>query len=369
LVDGQDWKTAAHLLAQQGRLILRLGYSEALRSAHRHLATMLPRGTARVRVLESEARLLRAHSDYAEAIVSLRRAVSDSSEDPRSQCENLLGLVDLHLRRRDLDQVQGDNRLAQERYEAAFNSAHRARSTELALESIAAWSSLEERQTGEGTIRLASEALPEARQANRPDLVFNLLLVRARAYIRNGRQQLAESDLKEIRADAEALGYVNQLAHALSGLATIAGSAERWREAIGYAEQVNSIAERVGNDLLLGHTLGQLCALETRLAQKEKNEALVESAIQHGQMGVEVLGRVAPSDSLGLTHSYLAEAFVQIENTPKAVAHYRQAMAIATQLKLTWLRDTLVSELGKQLLRLDPGLNLQDGATATATVG
>jgi DNA-binding MarR family transcriptional regulator len=398
LVDGQDWKTAAHLLAQQGRLILRLGYSEALRSAHRHLATMLPRGTARVRVLESESRLLRAHSDYSEAIVSLRRAVADSADDPRSQCENLLGLVDLHLRRRDLDQArtdfevarkigpmtrrlgayfdltegrlaeaQSNNRLAQERYEAAFNAAHRARSTELALESIAAWSSLEERQTGEGTIRLVAEALPEARQANRPDLVFNLLLVRARAYIRTGKQQLAETDLREIRADAEALGYVNQLAHALSGLATIAGSAERWREAIGYAEQVNSIAERVGNDLLLGHTLGQLCALETRLALKENNESLIDSAIQHGQMGVEVLGRIAPTDSLGLTHSYLSEAFVRTRNGAKAVEHYRLAMTVATQLDLAWLRDILTNDVYNQIRNLDPKLVLDQSAPASAT--
>jgi len=398
LVEGQAWRGAAQLLAQQERVVLRLGYSETLRNAFRHLATVLPRGTSRVRVLEAEASLLRAHSDYSEAIVSLRRAVSDSVDDPRSECENLLAIVELHIRLRDLDQArrdlaaarkigpisrrlqayfaltegrlaetEGDNRSAQEKYELAFETARRTRNTDLALESIAAWSRLEERQTGpEEALRLVSAALPEARQANRLDVVFNLLLVRARAYVRMGQDQLAEADLRLIRVDAEALGYVNQLAHALSGLAAIAGTEKRWPEAINYAKQASSIAERLGNDLVLGHTLGVLCSVEFRQAMSGGAAELLDDALQHGNMSVEVLGRIAPTDSLALAHAYLAELFAYRKDGPKAIDHYQVALGIANKLEMGWLRDMLVTELGDQIRELATDLPMTASAEATS---
>lgn len=381
LVDGQAWKVAAQLLAKQERVILRLGYSEALRSALRHLSTILPRGSARVRALQAEASLLRAHSDYSESIVSLRRAVADSSDDSRTECENLLAIVELQLRLRDIDQArkdfaaarqigpisrrlvayfaltegrlaeaQGDNKLAQEKYEVAFESARRSRNTDLALESIAAWSRLEERQTGpEVALRLVAAALPEARKANRIDVVFNLLLVRARAYVRLGEDGLAEADLRLIRSDAEALGYVNQLAHAFSGLAAIAVTEGRLPEGINYAKQATAIAERLGNDLVLGHTLGILCSTEYRQAFQGGAPELIDEAIAHGTMSVEVLSRIPPTDSLALAHSYLAEAYAYRKDRAKAVGHYQSALAVANRLDMAWLRDLIVSSLGETI--------------------
>lgn len=383
LVDGQSWRGAAQLLEAQERAVLRLGYSETLRNALRHLASVLPRGPSRVRVLGSEASLLRAHSDYSEAIVSLRRAVSDSADEPRSACESLLAIVDLQLRLRDLDQAKkdfasaqkigalsrrlqayfaltegrmaeadGDNRAAQERYETAFEGARRTRNSDLALESIAAWSRLEERTGPQAALRLVAAALPEARLANRQDIVFNLLLVRARAYVRTGQGELAEADLAQIRADAEPLGYVNQLAHALSGLAAIAGTDERWREAINLAKQAISLAERLGNDLVLGHTLGMLCAFETHLAQSGGGDDLLDEALRHGRTSVETLSRIPPTDSLALAHSYLSELFIYRKDGANALEHYHQALEIADRLGIGWLRDAFVSEVGERVKEL-----------------
>jgi len=399
LVDGDSWKPAAQLLAQQERIVLRLGYSDTLRNAFRHLAAVLPTGPSRVRVLVAEATLLRAHSDYSEAIASLRRAVAESAEDPRTACECLLSIVELHVRLRDLDQAErdmaaarrigaisrrlqsyfaltegrmseakGNNRLAQERYEAAFELARRFKHMDLALESIAAWSRLEERQTGpDVALRLVTAALPEARGANRLDIVFNLLLVRARAYVRTGQEALAENDLKLIRAEAEALGYVNQLAHALSGLAAIAGSRGQWSEALGYATQASALAERLGNDMVLGHTLGLRCSTELRQAIEGENRSLAEDAIRHGRMSVEVLSRIAPTDSLVLSHGYLAEAYAFCHDQANAVAHYQVAVDLADKLEMTWLRDALTTDVGEKIRALPVGEGSLDRAEATSS--
>src|SRR5271157_3053106 len=52
LVEGEFWKPATQLLAQQETTLLRLGFSEPLRSALRHLSNVLPRGQMRVHVLQ-----------------------------------------------------------------------------------------------------------------------------------------------------------------------------------------------------------------------------------------------------------------------------------------------------------------------------
>ncbi|MGI0071492.1 MAG: AAA family ATPase, partial [Thermoplasmata archaeon] len=98
LVEGESWKPASQVLIQQERTLLGLGFSEALRLALRHLATALPRGMPKVRVLNAEAALLRHHSDYADAISALRRAISESNDDPKVTCESLLSIVDLRIR-------------------------------------------------------------------------------------------------------------------------------------------------------------------------------------------------------------------------------------------------------------------------------
>ncbi len=215
-------------------------------------------------------------------------------------------------------------------------------------------------------LRLVSAALPEARQANRQDIVFNLLLVRARAYVRTGQVELAERDLTQIRADAEALGYVNQLAHALSGLAAIAGTERRWREAITYSKQANALAERLGNDLVLGHTLGLLCAFESQLAQSGGGSELAEEALRHGTMSVEVLSRIPPCDSLALAHSYLTELLIYRGDTEGAGAHYASAIRIAESLEMNWLRDVFVAELGEKVRQMNGTATAPPRAEANA---
>ena len=96
------------------------------------------------------------------------------------------------------------------------------------------------------------------------DIVFNLLQVRARAYADTGRGDLAEIELNTIRSEAEALGYLTQLTYTLSGLAAVAVEGGRWAEASAYARQASALAERLGNDLVLGHTLATLCSSEFR---------------------------------------------------------------------------------------------------------
>jgi DNA-binding MarR family transcriptional regulator/tetratricopeptide (TPR) repeat protein len=378
LVDGEAWKVAAQLLVQQERVVLRLGYSETLRNALRHLATVLPRGQTKVRVLMVEAALLRHHSDYSEAVLSLRRAISEGQSDPKLECECHLSMVELFVRMRELEQARnefaeakkigpqsrrlsayfalteariaeatGDNRTARKGFQGAFELARRYKVTDLALESIAAWSRLAEIQSGPDVgLPIIAEALPEARKAGRMDIVFNLLLVRSRAYTEAGRRDLAESEMKAIRSEAESLGYLNQLAYTLSGLASMAVEGSRWGEAIGYAKQAGALAERLGNDLVLGHTLSVLCDAEYRQVFFGGDRALLNEAVAHGERGVEVLGRLPPSDSLVLAHGYLAEVYAFRTEPEPAMSHYQTALALADQLELTWLKERVIQEVG-----------------------
>jgi DNA-binding MarR family transcriptional regulator/tetratricopeptide (TPR) repeat protein len=223
LVSAEEWRPAGQLLIQQERVILRLGYSETLRNSLRHLASVLPRGQSKVRVLMIEASLLRAHSDYNDALQSLRRAITEAAGEPKTTAECGLLAVELLLRMQQVDVAKheletaktigpvtrrlhaffelSEGRLeessgapfrAQSHYQEAFELARRTRNIDLELESIAAWSRVVELQSGHDVaLKLISEALPEARQAGRLDIVLNLLLARARAYAMTGREELA----------------------------------------------------------------------------------------------------------------------------------------------------------------------------------
>jgi tetratricopeptide (TPR) repeat protein/DNA-binding MarR family transcriptional regulator len=381
LVEGEAWKNAGNLLAQQERMILRLGYSDTLRNALRHLVTSLPRGQLKVRVLVVEAALLRLHSDYSEAIITLRRAAAESNDDPRVKAETLLSIVDLYTKLRQLDQAHaefelakkigpisrrlqvfflltearlaesgGDKRKAQALYQDAFELARKYGTADLGLESIAAWSSLAELQSGpDVAINLVAEALPAARQAGRMDVAFNLLLVRARAYSDTGRTDLAEADMLAIRSEAESLGYLTQLTYTLSGLAAIAGEGRRWGEAVSYAKQASALAERLGNDLVLGHTLGVLCATEFREADLGGGAQLAQEAIAHGERSVAILERLPASDSLVMSHGHLTEAYMYVKDLGQARRHYETALSLAESLGLTLLREQLMAELGSKL--------------------
>jgi DNA-binding MarR family transcriptional regulator/tetratricopeptide (TPR) repeat protein len=392
LVEGESWKAASQVLGQQQRTLLGLGYSEALRMSLRHLSTALPRGAAKVRVLLVEAALLRHHSEYSEAINTTRRAIAEANEDEKITCEALLSIVDFLIRLHQIDEAvkefreaerigpvtrrlqvffllsqarlveaQGDSHLSRTKFQEAFELAQRYRVTDLALESIAAWSRLEEVESGpEVALKIIGDALPEARQAGRLDIAFNLRLVRARAYFRIGQVALAESEMKLVRSEAESLGYLNQLTYSLDGLATTAIQTSRWPEAIAYAKQASALAERLGNDLVLGHSLALLCTTELRQNLAGGGPELIQDAIRHGERSVEVLQRLPPSEALVLAESYLAETFLYSGNRNTAEKHYKIALEICEKIKLDWLREAIVTEIGNKLYAQEPSAQRQN---------
>lgn len=381
LVEAESWKPASQLLAQQDRTLLGLGYSEALRSALRHLAAALPRGPAKVRVLQAEAALLRHHSDYADSITVLQRAIVESNDDPKVTCEALLSIVELRIRLRQVDaaaneyaeaqkigpitrrlqayfllsqarllDARGEGRQSLARYQEAYELARRFKITDLALESIAAWSRLEDLESGpEVSLRVAAQGLPEARQAGRVDVAFNLRLVRARAYFRLGQVSMAESEMKLVRSEADSLGYLNQLCYALDGLVSVASEGGRLKEAASYAKQSCALAERLGNDVVLGHSLAQLCSVEGRLAVETHDTELLQDSIEHGKRSLEVLNRLPPSEVLVFAHGYLAEVYLSAAELGKAKTSYRTALELSDKMDLGWVRDLLSTELGPKL--------------------
>jgi DNA-binding MarR family transcriptional regulator/tetratricopeptide (TPR) repeat protein len=394
LVEGESLKPALQLLTQQDKVLLGLGYSEALRGALRHLATVLPRGASRLRALTVEIKLLRQHSNYAEAITSLRRAIDEADNDPATTCQCLLSIVDLLIRLRqvpeaaiELDRAKaigplnrrlqaffaltearmadakGAKREAEQLYQAAFEYARRNKITDLSLEAIAAWTSLSELYSGkhEQTLQVIANALPDARAEGRVDIVFNLLLVRSRAYSMTGRSDLAETEMHAIRLEAESLGYTNQLAYALSGLSALAFQDNRLDDGANYARQAIPLAERLGNDLVLGHTLGLLCSAELRRAGQTGEPSFLQDSISHGERSVEILGRLPSSDSLAIAHGYLAEAYVLKKDESTALEHFATAIALADELGLEWLTTSLNEQLpelaarfGKLVSRASP---------------
>jgi DNA-binding MarR family transcriptional regulator/tetratricopeptide (TPR) repeat protein len=384
LVDAEGWKAASQVLIQQNRALFALGYSDTLRSALRHLSRALPRGSSKVRVLLAEAALLRHHSDYSEAIAVTRRAIAESNDDPKITCEGLLAIVDLLTRLHRVDEALKEFRNAEKigpltrrlqvffvlsearlleaqgqptraKYQEAFEIGRRYRITDLTLESIAAWSRLEETEIGpEVALNIISDALPEARQAGRVDIAFNLRLVRARAYLRVGQADLAENEMKLIRGEAESLGYVNQLAYALDGLTATAIETGHFVEAIDFGKQACALAERLGNDLVLGHALALLCLTERRQADSASGTEHIRASIGHGERSVEILTRVAPSEALAFAHSYLADAYLCKGDTAGGRRHYDSALALCESLKLAWVRDVIVSEIGAKVDSASP---------------
>jgi tetratricopeptide (TPR) repeat protein/DNA-binding MarR family transcriptional regulator len=379
LVDGEAHRPALQLITLQDKVLLSLGYSDALRNALRHLVTVLPRGPARLRALSVEIRMLRQHPNYAEAVAALRRAVEEAEGDPAITCQCLLAVVDMLLRLRQVPEAAlelakarkigpinrrlqaffyltearmaeatGSKREAEQLYQSAFEYSRRNKVTDLALESIASWTSLSEllySRRHEETLQVIANALPQARAEGRVDIVFNLLLVRSRAYSMTGRADLAETEMQSIRVEAESLGYVNQLAYALSGLAALAGQAGRLEEGGNYAKLAIPLAERLGNDLVLGHTLGVLCSTELQRADKGAEPALLADSILHGERSVDILNRLPQSDSLAVAHGYLAEAYASKGDQAKALENFAAAVALADELGLEWLQTSLNEQL------------------------
>ncbi len=381
LVSGEAWRLASQLLARHQRTLLGLGYSEPLRNSLRRLSTALPRGVAKARVLEGESTLLRYHSDYSEAIITRRRAIVESNGDPKLECESHLHIVELYLRLRDIEagerefaeaerigpvsrrlqvffgltsarllEAKGDINAARDGFQETIKLARRHRVTDLGLDAIAAWSRLEELQAGpEVALQILADAIPEAQLGGRPDIVFNLRLLRARALLRVGQGVEAESEMRTVREQAESLGYLNQLTYTLDGMAAAAAQAGRLTEAIGHARHAIELAEKLGNDQVLGHALALLCSDEFRQADQGGDPSLIKEAIAHGERSVTVLARLPPSELLVFAHSYLAEVYAFVKDGGRASAHYDTAMQTAKQLGLGWIEETLTGEVGPKI--------------------
>ena len=388
LVAGEEWRAAADLLATHERDLLRLGYSDVLRSAIRTLVTALPPGPAKVKTYLTEATMLRQHAEYSEAILSYRRAMTHAPADDRVQREALLSIVDLDLKLGQVDlaeqefaraqafpassrhleayvalttarfaEARGAMEAAAAGYQRAFEMARRARSQELAFESIASWSKFAELTSGPGiALEVVREALPGARKSGRLDLVFNLQLARARAYSDLGRNEDAAAEVEATRSEAESLGYLTQLTYALSGLAAVATERGEWAASASYAKQAGDLAERLGNNLVLGHTLAILCASEYRQAVEGPNRRLIYEALDHGLRSVEVLGRIPPSDSLVLSHAYLIEVYLFMTKGADAVAHYDLALKLANDLGFKAIRERMIQEFGSKVETARQGL-------------
>jgi tetratricopeptide (TPR) repeat protein/DNA-binding MarR family transcriptional regulator len=391
LIAGEGWRLAGELVNRQENALLASGYSDALRSALRQLTLSSPVENMRVRALRVEAQLLRVHSEFTEAISCLRRAAAESNRDPRMRAECLLSTVELHARQQQtleaeraiaearrvvpatrrlnvfllhcearVEEMHGNLPKAREMFSQAFQLARKSGQGDLALEALARWSRLASMTARhEGVEPLIETGIPEARESGRMDIVFNLMSVRARNFVEDGQADLAIAEMNKIRAEAEALGYLSQLVYALSGLAALATELKRWEESMGYAQQAAALSERLGNDLILGHTLAIQCASELR-------QNMIPEARHHGERAVAVLSRLTPSDSLPVAHAYLAEVFLAVPDLPQATHHYQEALRLADSLGMAWWRQRMAAELGPKLTPDDVIVGTGDSATGTA---
>ncbi|HZY69963.1 MAG TPA: tetratricopeptide repeat protein [Thermoplasmata archaeon] len=351
---GESWKPALEILQKNERTLLSLGYSEPLRNSLRHLSLAIPRGAQRVRALRAEATLLRIHSEYGEAILSLRRAISEAEGDSKLEADLRLMLVDPHIRTGQLDEARsaldaarragiptrriqvlmlysegriaegaGDLPQAQQLYERAFDLGRRFKAGDAALEALAAWSRVAtvggEHQSA---LRIAERGLPEARQSGRMDIVFSLMMARARSYVETGQADLAEAEMRTVRTEAEALGYLTYLTYTLSGLCAMAVAAGKWTEVVGLGRQTVSLAERVGNNTVLGHTLAIMGTGELR-------QSHFQDARSYGERAVTILSKGAPSDSLIIARAYLCETYLEMGLNDLAMEQFSEVAGLA----------------------------------------
>jgi tetratricopeptide (TPR) repeat protein len=240
-------------------------------------------------------------------------------------------------------EARGDLPRARELYSQAIQMARRANQTDLALEALARWSRLASMTTERLEVEhLIDDGIREARDSGRMDIVFNLMSLRARNYTESGRADLAMAEINKLRVEAESLGYLSQLVYALSGLGALAVELSRWEEAASYSRQAAELAERLGNELILGHTLAIQC-------QSELRQQLLPEARAHGERAVSVLSQLPRSDSLPIAHAYLAEVYSGLGEAPLARSHYQQALDLFDALGMSWWRERVISELGPKL--------------------
>lgn len=374
LVAAEEWRVSLQVLTRQQKTLLTHGYSDHLRNALRRLAMGLPSGAGRIRALRAEASILYLHSQYAEAVLALRQAIAEAQGDDRTTAECLLEMVEPQIRMHQieeatqtLDQVRSSGTLnsrlqamflldqsrilenhgelaqAKDTCYSAFQMARRFHHSDVALQSVANWTRLATfRGDQEAALRTVDEMLPEARRSTRMDIVFNLLLTRARALAELGRLVPAEQAMLEIKRESEALGYLGQLAYALSGLTAMAAEGGKWTEAIGYAKQASSLAERLGNDGILAHTLAQMCWVERR-------QGRLGEAREHGERSLAVHARLPPSDLSVMAHSYLALVYLDQNDRDRAQREYSEALRLAKSLGTDWLYSIIQKEMVENL--------------------
>jgi tetratricopeptide (TPR) repeat protein len=383
LVAGESFKEAIAILRIHERTVLNVGYSDALHASLRHLSLALPAGEERVLALRVEAALLQLHADYTEAILALRRAIVEAGEDRPIAADCLLRIADLYVRQNSVDRAEAaleaarrlgpfqrrleaymmltqariteaktDWARAQELARDAYESSRRLRPPDVALESVALWSKLAA-LTGdrEGSLQIVEEGLSDARKHGRLDIVFNLILVRARIYAERGDSDRAQAEMRAMRAEAEALGYLSPLTYTLSGLCALAVQAEQWDEALGYGRQAAALAERLGNMLVLGHTLGIMAACEIRMAHaRPEPAAVLISAQEHAERAISVLQRITLTDSLVIAYAYLTEVYLDRQLIPQARAAFEESLRLAKELGMKWMLDQLAADTLPRLL-------------------
>ncbi len=381
LVAGEELTGALRLLREHQQVILRLGYSDSLRRAFRHLSAGLPRGPSRLQVLMAEAALVRRHAENAEAIVTLRRVIAEAGERNPLAEEARLGIVEqllragqpaeafveferarklprptrrlgilLRLTEGRVAEARGNSEAAFKLYQEAVDLS-KSSDPDLGLEAIGAWSRLAASSKEPHTVlRVLESALPRARRANRTDVVLNLLMARSRAHFEEGRTDLAEVDVLAIRSEAESLGYVSLLAYALSSLASLAIEKSAWTAASGYARQAIAVAEQVGNDMILGYTLFTLSAATLRQTDDGADDLdRANRALVYLERSVEVLGRMPPSELLVMANCYLAEVWLTKKGIPLARKYYGVALALGNQLNLIRTTQRIAADLGPRL--------------------
>ena len=221
LVAAEEWRTSLQVVTRQQKALLTLGYSDHLRNALRRLAMGLPSGGGRIRALRAEASILHLHSQYAEAVLALRQAIAEAQGDDRVTAECLLEMVEPQIRMRQIDEAadtlesvrasgplssrleamylldqsrvleaRGELARAKDTCYASFQMARRFHHSDVALQSVANWTRLATiRGDQNAALATVDEMLPEARRSTRMDIVFNLLLTRARAYAELGRNR------------------------------------------------------------------------------------------------------------------------------------------------------------------------------------
>jgi len=374
LVAAEEWRASLQVLTRQQRALLSLGYSDHLRNALRRLTMGLPSGAGRIRALRAESSILHLHAQYAEAVLALRQAIAEAQGDERTTTECLLEMVEPQIRMRQIEEAartldsvrssgsltsrlqsmflldesrileqHGELARAKDTCYASFQMARRFHHSDVALQSVANWTRLATyRGDQEAALATVDEMLPEARRATRMDIVFNLLQTRARAYAELGRVELAEEAMMEIKTESEALGYLGHLAYSLSGLSALAAEGGKWPEALAHAKQASSLAERLGHDSILAHTLAVMC-------WAERKQGLLEEARHHGERSLAVLARLPPSDTSVIAHSYLAEVFVAMKDLPRARTEYEEALRLARALGTDWLRASIEKEMATSL--------------------